>query len=268
MKLKVPAAILCNKLLLWIFWGILVSCEPSDTPPSCSSYEIDSNVLEVDLPTPNPRSAIGQVFESLEGRLQAVLVPQPSGPSCYEWTCQSAARKGESCRWCLPSIFVGGIAKCGTTALCDKLVTHPDVRFYGAKETDIFTKMRFSISNLEKKINNDFSNNTNSNTLNTTTSEKGHDNDTYSNRSLRKGKHRNNKGPQSPSRHVGDVWLDCSAGAFRDFNAAAYLRKYSPDTKVVLIVRDPWQVGKLYCVFLYHNTLAHCCIQQYIIVTL
>lgn len=48
-----------------------------------------------------------------------------------------------------------------------------------------------------------------------------------------------------PGRHQGRVWLDCSAGAFRDFNAAAHLRKYSPDTKIVLIVRDPWQVGEL-----------------------
>mmetsp|Transcript_13733 Transcript_13733/g.22715 ORF Transcript_13733/g.22715 Transcript_13733/m.22715 type:complete len:117 (-) Transcript_13733:961-1311(-) len=48
-----------------------------------------------------------------------------------------------------------------------------------------------------------------------------------------------------PGRHKGSIWLDCSAGAFRDFNAAAHLRKYSPDTKVVLIVRDPWQVRKI-----------------------
>jgi hypothetical protein len=46
------------------------------------------------------------------------------------------------------------------------------------------------------------------------------------------------------------VWLDCSAGAFRDFNAAAHLRKYSPDTKVVMIVRDPWQVNQIQYIYL------------------
>ena len=40
----------------------------------------------------------------------------------------------------------------------------------------------------------------------------------------------------------GDFWLDCTAGAFRDFNAAAHLLKYSPNTKIIMIVRDPWQV--------------------------
>jgi hypothetical protein len=111
-----------------------------------------------------------------------------------------------------------GFAKCGTTALCDKLVTHPDVRFYKHKEIDIFTKMHFSDSDFEKRIN-----------------------ILYSNESLAKV---NSRGKQ---RHIweyeGTVWLDCSAGAFRDFNAVAHLKKYSPETKIVMIVRDPWQVS-------------------------
>ncbi len=41
----------------------------------------------------------------------------------------------------------------------------------------------------------------------------------------------------------GDFYLDCSAGAFRDFNVAAHLLKYSPKTKIIMIVRDPWQVN-------------------------
>ena len=99
-----------------------------------------------------------------------------------------------------------GFAKCGTTALCDILVSHPDVRFYRKKETDIFTKMHFSIAEFERKVNTD------KDTINSTLSRQGH------------------------------VWLDCSAGAFRDFNAAAHLQRYSPDTKVIMMVRDPWQV--------------------------
>lgn len=117
---------------------------------------------------------------------------------------------------------VQGIAKCGTTALCDKLVTHPDVRYYRTKETDIFTKLHFSIANFEKEVNTEFD---------------------YTNTSTALA-HKHAKQARNPGRHQGNVWLDCSAGAFRDFNAAAHLRKYSPDTKVVLIVRDPWQVGE------------------------
>jgi hypothetical protein len=63
----------------------------------------------------------------------------------------------------------------------------------------------------------------------------------YTNKSLAKV---NRRGKQ---RHIweyeGTAWLDCSAGAFRDFNAAAHLKKYSPETKIVMIVRDPWQVS-------------------------
>jgi hypothetical protein len=139
--MKITTYLWC-KLFHLVLWCKLFSAE---VPTDCSSYHIDPRVLEPNPPTPNPESAIGKAFASLKGKLQAVLVPPPSGsgPSCYEWKCQSKKRKGEICRWCLPSIFVGGIAKCGTTALCDKLVTHPDVRFYNKKETDIFTKMSF-----------------------------------------------------------------------------------------------------------------------------
>ena len=101
------------------------------------------------------------------------------------------------------------------------------MRFYKSKETDIFTKMRFSVSEFERKIN---------------TEEEAHkhskmDKEITQRRSLRRG-HK----LRIPGRHTGEVWLDCSAGAFRDLNAAAFLRRYSPDTKIVFIVRDPWQV--------------------------
>jgi hypothetical protein len=35
--------------------------------------------------------------------------------------------------------------------------------------------------------------------------------------------------------------MDCTAGAFRDFNALAHLMKYSPSTKFIFMVRDPFQ---------------------------
>ena len=75
-------------------------------PPDCSNYNISDSVLFQQPPQMKPKSAIGRVFEMLED--VAELVPQSSGPPCYEWTCQSKERKGENCRWCLPSLFVGG----------------------------------------------------------------------------------------------------------------------------------------------------------------
>ena len=77
--------------------------------PNCSLYDIDVNVISVKASKPEPNSAIAKVFASLEGELNATLMEERSGqPPCYEWTCQSMERKGERCRWCLPSIFVGG----------------------------------------------------------------------------------------------------------------------------------------------------------------
>jgi hypothetical protein len=252
-----------NRLFIHIFLLLGLGCCicAEYFPEKCSSYDIDDSVLSPAPPEPNAKSAIGKAFASLERELHAVLVAQPSGPSCYEWKCQSKERLGEQCRWCLPSVFVGGesfhtavdesispilivttslcifagIAKCGTTALCEKLVMHPDVRFYRSKETDIFTKMRFSISEFEKLVNTD-------NSTATSSIEVGNE----GNRRMRKqaggGAAAAHKKPHNAERHMGSVWLDCSAGAFRDLNAAAYLRMHSPDTKVVLIVRDPWQV--------------------------
>jgi hypothetical protein len=219
--------------------------DTSGSPPDCSTYKIDSAVLHVTPPEPKAKSAIGKIFASLHGELNATLVPQPSGPSCYEWDCQSHERLGQKCRWCLPSIFIGGIAKCGTTALCDKLVSHPSVRFYRNKETDLFTKFHFSIAEFEKKINTEYI--TSSINISTDSANSDHNNNPLNKRALKKNHQQMRAAAKyvDDSRHVGNVWLDCSAGAFRDFNAAAHLRKYSPDTKVVMIVRDPWQVNQI-----------------------
>ena len=219
--------------------------DTSGSPPDCSTYKIDSAVLHVTPPEPKAKSAIGKIFASLHGELNATLVPQPSGPSCYEWDCQSHERLGQKCRWCLPSIFIGGIAKCGTTALCDKLVSHPSVRFYRNKETDLFTKFHFSIAEFEKKINTEYI--TSSINISTDSADSDHNNNPLNKRALKKNHQQMRAATKyvDDSRHVGNVWLDCSAGAFRDFNAAAHLRKYSPDTKVVMIVRDPWQVNQI-----------------------
>lgn len=84
------------------------SATTAQYPPNCSAYHIEPSALNVKSPDPHPKSAIGKVFASLHGELNAKLVPQPSGPACYEWACQSQDRMGQQCRWCLPSVFVGG----------------------------------------------------------------------------------------------------------------------------------------------------------------
>lgn len=38
-----------------------------------------------------------------------------------------------------------------------------------------------------------------------------------------------------------NYWLDCTSGAFRDLQVPIHLSKYSPQTKVIFLVRDPWQ---------------------------
>ena len=43
-----------------------------------------------------------------------------------------------------------------------------------------------------------------------------------------------------PGKHS-KYWIDCSSGAFRDLNVAATLAEYSKETKVLFMVRDPWQ---------------------------
>lgn len=43
------------------------------------------------------------------------------------------------------------------------------------------------------------------------------------------------------SQRTGTLYLDCTAGAHRDFNALVFLMKYSPGTKFIFAVRDPFQ---------------------------
>lgn len=96
--------------------------------------------------------------------------------------------------------MVAGFSKCGTTAFCEKLSDHPEIKRYRKKEVNIFTKFaEFSWETLE------------------TRSQDLHPND------------------------PGRSWLDCSSGAFRDLQVVTHLRKYSPQTKVIFMVRDPWQ---------------------------
>jgi hypothetical protein len=91
-------------LLLHIYWIYFISAAED-----CSKYDIDPSVMLVDIPEIDPKSGIAQVFKNLHGKLNARRIVNPTtGIPCYEWQCQSPERQGETCRWCLPSVFVAG----------------------------------------------------------------------------------------------------------------------------------------------------------------
>jgi hypothetical protein len=150
-------------------------------------------IPKIPPPRLNRSSSIYQVFSAL--RKEATF-----NGTCYLWSCHSEQYTGKQCQWCLPDVMVAGFSKCGTTAFCDKLSGHPEIKRYRKKEVNIFTKLgEFSWETLE------------------TRSQDLHPND------------------------PGRSWMDCSSGAFRDLQVVTHLRKYSPQTKVIFMVRDPWQ---------------------------
>ena len=124
---------------------------------SCKSY----NQLEIpqiiSLPSLNLKSGIGQIFTALNSH--SFEFPNHSSISsdnnplrCYKWKCKSFNKK--NCSYCLPSVFVAGFSKCGTTALCSKLILHPDIKPYRKKEINIFTKYfdEFKWKQFEKRV--------------------------------------------------------------------------------------------------------------------
>lgn len=121
--------------------------------------------------------------------------------NCYKWNCKSELKQGQKCQYCLPYVFVAGFSKCGTTALCSKLALHPHIKPYRKKEINIFTKFW----------------------------------DEFSWPSFER------RVVDTHREVTGDLWFDCTASAFRDFNALVHLLKYSPQSKLIFMVRDPWQ---------------------------
>jgi hypothetical protein len=150
-------------------------------------------IPKISSPKLNRSSSISRVFSVL--RKEATF-----NGSCYTWSCHSEQYAGKKCQWCLPQVMVAGFSKCGTTAFCEKISDHPEIKRYRKKEVNIFTKFGlFSWETLE------------------TRSQDLHPHDS------------------------GRAWIDCSSGAFRDLQVVTHLRKYSPETKVIFMVRDPWQ---------------------------
>jgi hypothetical protein len=178
-------------LALLVTVSIFVSAVGSQQSRCPALY---SSIPDIDPPKINHSSTISKVFRSLHD------IGAKFDGSCHRWPCQSQRYEGGQCKWCLPRVMVAGFSKCGTTAFCNKLSGHPEIKKYRKKEVNIFTKLgAFSWDTLE------------------TRAEDLHPNES------------------------GQVWMDCSSGAFRDLQVATHLRKYSPHTKVIFMVRDPWQ---------------------------
>jgi hypothetical protein len=174
--------------LLFVSLLVAALCAQSTCPALYTA------IPDIVPPKINSSTAISKVFSSLKE------VEAEFDGTCHAWSCRSKKYEGEQCKWCLPHVMVAGFSKCGTTAFCDKLSSHPEIKKYRKKEVNIFTKLgAFSWETLETRS---------------------------------KDMH-----PEEPGR----AWMDCSSGAFRDLQVATHLRKYSPHTKVIFMVRDPWQ---------------------------
>jgi hypothetical protein len=104
------------------------------------------------IPHPDIASGVGKIFSALHTS-EGIVLPNNSS-RCYYWKCKSKEFRGNDCSYCLPSVFVAGFSKCGTTALCSKLGLHPEIKPYRKKEINIFTKFfdDFSWDNFEKRV--------------------------------------------------------------------------------------------------------------------
>lgn len=105
------------------------------------------------------------------------------------------------CRWCLPYVFIGGFSKCGTTSFCAKLKAHPEIKPYRHKEMNLFAKLP----------------------------------EMFSLKAFERRILDNHK--DDPGR----LLIDCTSGAYREIEAVSNLLRFSPNTKVIFLVRDPWQ---------------------------
>jgi hypothetical protein len=187
----------------------------------CDSYP---PLVDNALPIPNKfpkksyNSTIDQIFKTLKKIGAKRITNSEFKSDYYEWDCLSKSLEGQKCIWFLPYAYLAGIAKCGTTALCFKLSNYSDIQFYNKKEINIFSKHH------PKDYFFEFEN------------------------KIRKTKLSDGA----------KIWFDCSGGTFRDRNAIRALQKYSPNTKILFIVRDPWQkLGSLMTMYKRDNIYKH-----------
>jgi hypothetical protein len=144
----------------------------------------------------------------------ATLYQEPGMPSpCYVWKCQREEYKVENflCRWCLPYAIIPGMPKSGTSELFAFLENHPKVRGWGFKEINIFSRLELTtIEDFEVKVSAHL---TSPNMSNTSTWWVD---------------------PHS-------YWIDGSAICSYHSSCMDALSKYSPATKSLVMVRDPFQ---------------------------
>jgi hypothetical protein len=134
--------------ILFLSFGLLATGAKESRCQGLSKYKLPP----VEVPKPDVHSAIGRIFDALHSTRNIQLPDERS--KCYHWSCKSKSRYGSNCTYCLPSVFVAGFSKCGTTALCSKLALHPEIKPYRKKEINIFTKFpsQFSWEAFEKRI--------------------------------------------------------------------------------------------------------------------
>lgn len=124
-----------------------------DAKVSCDNYDF-STLPKLMVPPRDPDSAIGKIFSALHNPANNIHLASNNGTRCYLWKCKSEEFYGKECKFCLPTVFVAGFSKCGTTALCSKLILHPEIKQYRKKEINIWTKFfdEFSWDKFEKRV--------------------------------------------------------------------------------------------------------------------
>jgi hypothetical protein len=201
-----------------LFCGIF-SCYGQTTNAPCGElFQRNVDQMRIIQKSNSTTREVDQLFIQL--RKIATLQQKPGMPSpCYEWKCQRQEYKDFDllCRWCLPYAIIPGMPKAGTTQLFHLLDKHPQVRGWGFKEINVFSEFKFeSIEDFEVKVTAylAFPNMTN---------------DTWW------------VDPHS-------YWIDGSAICAYFSSCMDALNKYSPATKSLVMVRDPYQrLASFYC---------------------
>jgi hypothetical protein len=198
----------------------------------CSLYPVLSKkkIPKPSLPAYDTNSSFARLFKYLEQNSIKFSHSLTKNSDCYQWTCQNKNIRNDKtvdedeqgskerryraldeedsnikdCVYCTPSIYVGGFSKCGTTALCSKLLHHPQIQQYPHKEVNVYAKFDENafISSFEHRV--------------IPLASEGID--------VRKS-------------HM----LDCTSGSYREIQSAVNLLTKSPQSKVIYLVRDPWQ---------------------------
>jgi hypothetical protein len=155
----------------------------------------------------------------------ATLVQSPGMPSpCYVWICTHPDHPW-TCRWCLPYAIIPGMPKSGTSELFSSLDIHPDFMSV-KKEINIFTHLfkYQSMALFEEKVNAHLS----------SPNETGWWVDPYK------------------------YWIDGSAAcALGTTFCMDSITRYTPATKSLVMIRDPYQrYASLICMFHLQDLIA------------